>query len=409
MKLGSTFLDRLIGRLDRLDAASVQAYVLRLVREKGFLETVFNTIKEGVIVIDHALQIQYVNNAARGLLGLQEDGNGQRIDRYLREVQWSRVMDSDAEEWQRMSLQEIEVFYPVHRFLHFYLVPHRDELPDSGRIPMAILILHDVTELHQDAVKNLESQKVQAITMLAAGVAHEIGNPLNSLTIHLQLLERNLARMSAAGTPGKPADAAAAREEARELVQVALQEIGRLDGIVGNFLRAVRPVPPELAPVNVREIVTGVLEFMQEEIETRGVLAETVWPAQVPSIMGDAAQLRQAMYNIVKNAVQAMPEGGLLRMVCTETPQFLELRFADTGKGIAPEDFPHILEPYYTTRSDGSGLGLMIVDRIVRAHGGELGIESVKGAGTAFTVRLPLLDRRLRLLQAPKPETPVGA
>jgi len=391
MKNPTPFLDRLIERLSRLDPASVQTYVLRLVREKGFLETVFNTIQEGVVVIDHSLHIQYVNTAARTLLGLPEDAPGQRIDRFLREVKWPRIMESDPAEWRRMALQEIEVFYPTHRFLHFYLVPYREELPDSGgRIPMAILILHDVTALHQDAAKHLESQRVQAITMLAAGVAHEIGNPLNSLTIHLQLLQRNLAR--------HPDQAFAA--EQKELADVALEEVRRLDGIVGNFLRAVRPVPPTLEPVSLREPVTEVLDFMREEIEGRGVLVEAAWPDQVPVVMGDRDQLKQALYNLLKNAVQAMPDGGRLSLACTESDQFLELRVADTGKGIDPAAFPHILEPYYTTRPDGSGLGLMIVDRIVRAHGGELGIESVQGAGTVFTVRLPLRERRLRLLQA---------
>ncbi|MFA4944319.1 MAG: ATP-binding protein [Lentisphaeria bacterium] len=392
MKGGTHFLDRLIGRLDRLDPASVQAYVLRLVREKGFLETVFNTIKEGVVVIDHDLAIQYVNRAARSLLGLGEICAGERIDRYLREVNWRRVMTGDGGEWQRLAMQEIEVFYPVHRLLRFYLLPYRDVVPGSDRIPMAVLILHDVTELRQDAQKNLESQRVKAITMLAAGVAHEIGNPLNSLTIHLQLLDRRLRKA--------PVAAAAAAE----LVGVALQEVQRLDDIVNNFLRAVRPVPPDLQPVALRELMQEALEFMRAEIEGRGVLVETLWPAQVPIILGDKAQLTQAFYNLLKNAIQAMPEGGLLRIAGEETDEFLELRFADSGKGIPAEVFPHLLEPYYTTRAGGSGLGLVIVDRIIRAHGGELGIETQPGEGTVFTLRLPLIHRRVRLLGAPAGE-----
>ena len=220
MKPNPTFLDKLIGRLDRLDATSVQGYVLRLVREKGFLETVFNTIKEGVIVLDNANRVQFSNASARRLLGMPEECGGMRMDRFLREVDWGRVMSAEADEWRRMALQEIEVFYPEHRFITFYLVPyHADaEEPGGRKIPMAILILHDVTERHQDTQKTLESQKVQAITMLAAGVAHEIGNPLNSLMIHLQLLQRNLS--------GPRADAAAG--DSAELVEVAAD--GRASG-----------------------------------------------------------------------------------------------------------------------------------------------------------------------------------
>ncbi len=395
MKPNPTFLDKLIGRLDRLDATSVQGYVLRLVREKGFLETVFNTIKEGVVVLDAANRVQFSNAAARRLLGMPDECAGMRMDRFLREVDWPRVMNADADEWRRMALQEIEVFYPEHRFFTFYLVPYHAEAEEPGgrKIPMAILILHDVTERHQDALKAAESQKVQAITMLAAGVAHEIGNPLNSLTIHLQLLQRRLAKAK------KDADSA-------ELVDVALQEVNRLDAIVQHFLRAVRPVPPEMRRLDVHEVLAGVLEFMRREVEDRGVLVELAWPEQLPQVLGDAEQLRQAFYNIVKNAVQAMPDGGALRIAARETGQFLELRFADSGKGITPEAFAHLMEPYFSTKEEGHGLGLLIVDRIVRAHGGDLGIESVPGAGTVFTVRLPLRERRLRLLQSgAEPET----
>lgn len=391
MKPGnSNFLDRLIERLGRLDPANVQSYVLRLVREKGFLETVFNTIKEGIILIEHGLKIQYTNHAACRLLGLPDDCTGQRLDRFLREVAWSRIMDADSDEWHRMSLQEIEVFYPAHRFLTFYLVPYKADAPGGQAIPMAILILHDVTEVHADAQKTIESKKVEAITMLAAGVAHEIGNPLNSLTIHLQLLQRNLAQSREAKLA----------EEAGSLVDVALQEVGRLDAIVNNFLRAVRPAQPTMERIAIQAVLTETLGFMRPEIENRGVLVEATWPDGLPPIMGDAGQLKQAFYNIIRNSTQAMPDGGALRITAAEQGNFLEVRIADSGRGISQQDFPQILEPYFTTRADGTGLGLLIVDRIVRSHGGELGIESVAGAGTVFTVRLPLHERQVRLLQA---------
>ncbi|MCC6440791.1 MAG: PAS domain-containing protein, partial [Rhodanobacteraceae bacterium] len=290
MKTGNTFLDRLIDRLDRVDPANLQTYVLRLLREKGFFETVFNTIKEGVVVVDGNLKIQYTNNASRSLLGIRDDFFGQRIDRFLRDLDWRRLMNADAEQWHRVSLQEIEVFYPVHRFLSFYLVPFRHEETESA-IPMAILILHDVTERHQDTQKHVESQKVQAITMLAAGVAHEIGNPLNSLTIHLQLLGRRLERST---------DPELARE-ARELLDVATQEVSRLDGIINNFLRAIRPVEPQLEPLNLKTLLTELLHFVGQEIADRNILVEATWPDQLPTVLGDAGQLKQAFYNIIRN------------------------------------------------------------------------------------------------------------
>jgi len=387
---GAGFLDRLIDRLDRLDPASVQTYVLRLVREKGFFETVFNTIHEGVIVINRRLRIEYCNAASRTLLGLPEDASGQRIDRFLRDVDWDRLMSADPDEWHRISMQEIEVFYPTHRFLNFYLVPHRDA-QDEQEMPFATIIVHDVTEAHRDAADTIESEKVQAITMLAAGVAHEIGNPLNSLHIHLQLMDRRLRRLEESDST----------RDVRELLAVASDEVDRLDTIINNFLRAVRPTTPSLVPLKITQVLADSLQFMRSEIEGRSILVEATWPDLVPDIMGDADLLKQAFYNVIKNAIQAMPDGGVLRIGCRERGDMLEVSFADTGRGIPAVDLTRIMEPYYTTRSGGTGLGLMIVDRAVRSHGGELGIETAEGQGTVFTIRLPLRSRRVRLLQAP--------
>ncbi len=384
-----TLIERLADRLDELDSSSVQAYILRLVKEKGFLETVFNSIREGVLVIDQTLVIRYANEACRQLLGLHEEFVGRRIDRFLREVDWPGLMQADPEQWLRISLQEIEVFYPIHRYLSFYLVP----LPSSSgnEIRLAALILRDVTAAREVTEKTVESRRIEAITALAAGVAHEIGNPLNSLTIHLQLLRRAIKR-------SKDADLAA---EGEELLDVALQEVRRLDSIVHNFLRAVRPATPSLERVSIERILTESLEFMRREIEDRNVLVQASWPDNLPHVLADPAQLKQAFYNLIKNAIQAMSEGGVLRIVCEEQRDFLAVRFADTGKGISAQDMSRVMDPYFSTRGEGTGLGLLIVERIVRSHGGELAIDSRPGEGVVVTVRLPLRQRRLRLLAAP--------
>jgi signal transduction histidine kinase len=390
MKSNPGFLDRLIDRLDRLDPSSVQSYVLRLVKEKGFLETVFNTIREGVIVISRDLAIHYTNPAAGNLLGLPEDFSGQKISRFLRDIDWERLMSAEPEEWHRVSLQEIEVYYPIHRYLNFYLVPCKSE-EDDRDFPLATIILHDVTDRHKDTEATIETQRIRAITMLAAGVAHEIGNPLNSLNIQLQLLQRHLRRL----------DDQQVVREGNELLEVATQEVKRLDTIINNFLRAIRPTPPNMKRIRLDKVLADSLEFMRNEIEDRNILVEASWPDDLPLVMGDADQLKQAFFNLMKNALQAMPDGGLLRVGCQTREHMLELRFADTGKGISGSDLSHIMEPYYTRRVEGTGLGLFIVERVIRSHGGELGIESEEGRGTVFTIRLPLHDRRIHLLQAP--------
>lgn len=389
MKSTTGFLDRLIERMDRLDPASLQTYVLRLVREKGFLETIFNTIREGVIVIDQARRVRFVNSAAQALLGVGEDAAGQRVDRYLREVDWRQLLSADPHQWHRVSRQEIEVFYPRHRYLSFYVVPV-SSLDGDSNIPLAVLIFHDITAAHEDTEKHIESRRVEAITMLAAGVAHELGNPLNSLNIHLQLLSRSLRNIPDG----------ALRRDAQDLLAVATHEVARLDGIVTNFLHAVRPLPPQLSPLDLRVVLEETLAFMRQEIENRDIHVQAVFPDLLPRVLGDADQLKQAFYNLIKNAVQAMSGGGRLQIVCSTRPDFLDVRFIDTGGGISAEQMTHIMEPYYTTKAGGTGLGLLIVERIVRGHGGELGIASEAGQGSVFTLSLPLRERQVRLLES---------
>ncbi len=392
MPQNSTFLDRLFDRLDRLDPANVQSYVQRLVREKGFLETVFNTIHEGIVVLDQELRIRYSNQAARDLLGFGDGSDGRRLGRYVKNVDWASLVESsNLSGQQRMGVHEIEVFYPRNRLLTFYMVPHPSDEDENGLAnEQYTLIFQDVTAQRHSTEAVIESEKVEAITQLAAGVAHEIGNPLNSLTIHLQLLSRALDH----GVEGE------VLLDARELLQVALQEVSRLDSITNEFLRAVRPTLPSMDTVRIQEVLADVVRFMRHEIEDRGVRVEASLPDQLPVIRGDVAQLKQVFFNVLKNALQAMSDGGLITVECRASNDFVEIHFTDTGKGISQENLGRILEPYFTTRAGGTGLGLLIVERIVRAHGGEIGIESEEGVGTTVSVRLPRRERQARLLTA---------
>jgi signal transduction histidine kinase len=385
MHRDSTFLNRLIERLDRVDAASVQNYLLKLVREKGFLQTVFDSVREGIMVVDRDVCLVYANVAAGNLLGLPGNAVGQPLERFIRDIDWHGIMHADAEEWHRVSLREVEVFYPENRIITFYVVPLPSE-KGGDEISLAAVILQDVTENRKATQQALESERVEAITKLAAGVAHELGNPLNSLTIHLQLLAQGI------GETQSP--------EAAEWVDVCLHEVRRLDSIVNNFLRAIRPPPADMQPTEVGRVLADAIRFMRREIEDRGIRVEASLPKRLPRVMGDEALLKQAFYNIMKNAIQAMTDGGLLSIECAVSGYFVEVVFRDSGRGIPQGDMSHIMDPYFTTKDGGTGLGLMVVERICRLHGAELAIESEEKKGTTFTLRFPLKERQTRLLEA---------
>lgn len=379
-----SFIDRLTGKLDDMDSDSIQAYIFRLCKEKGFLDTVFNTIHEGVVVIDKNLRIRYRNKAASRFLGLPEDYETVRISQFLRDVDWRRLLGEDEEEWYRLSRQEIEVFYPKRRILHFYLVPNESQ---RG---IATIILNDVTESRERAESRVESEKVHVISMLAASVAHEIGNPLNSLYLHLQLLQRQVN-----------SDDDIDRDDLADLLNTAKGEVERLDSIINQFLQAVRPSKPELTMIDLKELLVDSLNFLKAEIENRRINIKCSWPDLLPQISGDANQLKQAFYNIIKNALQAMTEGGEIDIACEYDDDFVELSFSDTGKGIALDEIGEIFDPYYSSKTEGTGLGLMVVERIIRDHGAEMAINSRKTEGTDFIVKFPRYGKRMRLLPTP--------
>ena len=389
----TSFLDKLIGRIERVDPQSLQSVVLKLAREKGFLETLFNTIQEGIIVTDAEGRISYLNAAAGQLLGIDpERSMGEPLSHYLRDLDWRKIWTADKNEWRKVFTHELEVFYPQQRFLGFYIVPVADE--QNSLVTGMAIILRDVTETRQRAATALESEKLSAITLLAAGVAHEIGNPLNSLNIHLQLMERELKKLPPAQSERMRAD-----------LHVARDEIARLDQIINQFLRAIRPTQPELQPASVNDVVGETVASMWQEIDDRDILVEQELGEGLPRILLDRAQLKQAFYNIIKNALQAMQSGGILRIRTEADNTQVTVSFTDSGQGIAPEQIGRLFEPYFTTKQNGTGLGLMIVQRIVREHGGTIEVESNKDRGTTFRVKLPIHEKRTRLLEASHDES----
>jgi len=399
----TTFLDKLIERLDRLDPKSVQAQFLRLAQERGLLETIFQSIQEGVIAIDGEGRIRYANRAAERLLGFSlESAQGRPVSRYVRDIDWVRILDLDTHEWSRLISKEIEISYPEHRFLNFYVVPLSSE--DSSE-KGAVVILRDVLDERRKEEGLVESERLNAVKLLAAGVAHEIGNPLNALNIHLQLLDREIRAIAdgekSAGDPPDPATRVQEFLDLHDLVEVARNEVSRLDLIITQFLRAVRPAKPKMATCDMETLIKETLSLLKQEIQNRKIEVGIDFKDSLPKVAVDRNQIKQAFFNIIRNAFDSMPDGGALKISLSANDTFFIATFRDTGHGIKPEDLGRIFEPYHTTKRNGSGLGLMIVQRIVQDHGGQIEVVSKPETGTSFAIHLPRSERRVRLLEAP--------
>ncbi len=385
MKQG--FLDKLIERIRLVPPHEIGQYLQDLARDRGFLETIFNSLLEGVIVTNPQGNIIYLNRAACELFGLHGPEN---IGKVLSEI----VPGLSAEfitQANEVTSRDLEVFYPEHRFLNFYVAPLMSEESEHGVKTLVgrAIILRDITSTRRQTEEALATERSEVATLLASEVAHEIGNPLNSLAIHLQLLERRLAKL--------PQEQ---REELQGSLSIAANEVTRLDQIITQFLKAMRPLPLQLKSEELNNVILEVLSFLKQEIENRNISLELALAKNLPPLSLDRDQFKQALYNIIRNSFQAMKGNGTLRVVTGSDETHLWVSIGDTGGGISIEQLDKIFQPYFTTKTDGNGLGLLVVQRVVRAHGGEIMLESAEGKGLVFTIRLPRPDRHVRFLPA---------
>jgi two-component system, sporulation sensor kinase E len=379
-----TSLDRVLGRLDSLDPVNLANLVQRLAKERALFEQIFNTLQEGVLVIAMDGVIEYANEAAHRLIGLSGDAlAGQMLWRLVPGLRPSLGDEANA---ANVVAREFELTYPEPRTVRLYMVPFRSD--ERGGERRHAVILADVTHDKLTHARRIEDERTSSILLLAAGVAHELGNPLNSLTIHLQLIARKLKKLRE--TPES--------ESISESIDVCREEVARLDGIIAHFLEAIRPSPPDLSETHLSEVLADVLRFQKREFADRGIAVEAETPVSLPTVMADRAQLKQVFFNITKNAMEAMQPGGRLKIKSRADDDSVYLLFGDSGSGIRQEDLTRLFQPYHTTKPGGHGLGLMIVQRIMRAHGGQVGVESREGLGTVVTLQFPRKDRRVRML-----------
>ncbi len=336
-------------------------------------DTVVERLEDAVAIVAPSGEIMFANGAMRRILArlpLDDDPVWRRaIDEALSSrgpssTQTMRVADgSDTRDYATTA----------------YALGERD-----GRSLGAMLVARDVASRTQVASTLKYSRKIASLSKLLAGVAHEVKNPLNAMTIHLELLKQKLGGVSAVGVPG-PVDAPGALRH----VGVIADEIRRLDSVVQGFLRFSRPEELDITPVDPRTMCDEVLRVVDEEARAQSVrMVNEV--GDLPPIAVDVAMMKQALMNLVLNALQAMPTGGVLR--CSGRVlggDRVLIAVSDTGVGIPPEALPRIFDLYYTSKDGGSGIGLSMVYRAIHLHDGSVEVESTPGHGTTFRLVLP--------------------
>lgn len=379
-------LDRILGKIEDLDPTNLTILAQRLAHERRLLEAVFNIIQEGILIIDSKGIIEYSNNIANQMINLSDKDLGSAI-------LWKLVPDlarsiDFAHLARDMSVisREIHMTYPENRFVRLYMVP----LNQNNQKPLFVIILRDITEEKFLTEEMIETEKLSSLFMLAAGVAHELGNPLNSINIHLQVIQRLLAKIGISSEV----------HQIKDSVSTCINEVNRLDNIVQNFLRAIRPIQPELVELNLLELLNEVLAFQRHEMENLGIRVEIILPSSLPVVRVDRNQVKQAFFNVIKNAIHAMGKNGLLKISTEVDADYLNMHFDDNGSGIDEKHFSKIFNPYYSTKDSGSGLGMIIIQRIMRNHAGQVAIKSLPGEGTRVTLMFPLQSKQVKMLDS---------
>ncbi|TFE68359.1 two-component system sensor histidine kinase NtrB [Methylacidiphilum caldifontis] len=390
-----SFLSKLLGKFERVGPREIQSVFLSLVKEKGFLEAIFNALQEGIIVLDNLGKIKYSNLTIQRLFGVSPEYIlGKEIKQFIPLIDWSELISLG-----KVISRDFQVFYPETRYLNLSLIP-LEEIGDKNAAFIAIF--YDITTTREKTLETIESEKLNLLTILAAGVAHELGNPINALGIHFQLIEKKVKKLLHLKKDQKE------DKQLENSFAAIRSEIRRLDGIINQFLKAIRPSAPKLRLISLNQVLKQTVEFLSPEIQNLDILIDMDLDQGLPLVRADRNQLKQAFYNILKNGIEAVGKNGIIKISTHADDAFLIVSFQDNGTGISQQAMSHIFKPYFTTKTSGTGLGLLIVRRIIRDHGGEVQIESQDGKGTTVKILLPRAERLIRLLpMAEEKNTPV--
>ena len=371
-----TFANKFLSRLDKIDSKKVKEYVEQLLDDNLFFIQTLDELMEGVILLNQNSEIIFLNKSAKNfLMAKGENWLGKKAPDLFKAMGIPNPV-KDIFEHKNLSLtHQVQGLTPDDSILSVRVVPFLKENIVGG----VMVFMQDLTSYLQDVRDNIQNSKLDSIRLLSASIAHEIGNPLNSIEIYLQLIKRELAAL--------PSDSVQSIQESIEIVH---SEVRRIHQIMQDFLAAVRPLNVDYRGIDINELLKEVLQPFKQIMTSKGIHLKLIFQSNLPKVQLDSKQISQAIGNLIKNAVEAMGSSGNLIVKTELKHKMLVISLEDDGCGIPPELMGRIFEPYVTTKKSGSGLGLMVVQRIIKDHRGRIEVQSKEKHGTKILISLPV-------------------
>ncbi len=380
----SGFIQKVFEKFEKLDRNKLRSIMLELSTEKELYKLVFDSMIEGVIVTNKDHKVILINKAMQDFISISAKRiQFQELEDCNFDPEIKGILEKTLAENEKIVDQEIHL-HRTDRMYTLSVLP----LMSGEELIGHIIIMVDITEKKMREFQLRQAESLAALTTLSAGVAHEIKNPLASIDIHIQLLNREIQKFD-------PEE----MKNMKNLLAIVKEEIDRLNSIVQDFLFAVRPMNMNLSKENINDILNELIDFLKYELEEADIKVTLEFDDDLPTVLVDPKYIKQAFMNIIKNAIEAIHDGGEIHIRTDEESKGdVTVHIEDTGEGIPENIMGKIFEPYFTTRKSGTGLGLVIVYKIIKELGGDIKINSREGEGTVFSVKLPVYEKKKKLL-----------
>lgn len=378
--------EKVFARIDKFDKADVQNVIQRLVRERQLLESIFSLLKEAILIIKKNGEVDYANDSAVSLLGIDLSKN---LIFWKLSPELANIASASCSEQNKdiMLSRELLLTYPEKRYVRLYMQPfcNREEKEDRF-----VVILSDVTEEKLHTEKLIEDEKIASVLQVASEVAHEIGNPLNSIQIHLQLLQKRINACSCQKN-----------DSINYSIEVCLNEFERLNKTVKNFLNTVRSQPLKCKKQDIIPILEKTIAVLQPQLEGLDIKVDISLRNKLEPILIDEDKIQQIFFNLIKNSIEAIGNGGHLNITAQSCENILSLSFADSGKGFAPEKAAKLFKSgNQSSKHEGQGIGMLVVHKIMKEHGGTVEVLSKSGTGSVVTLKFPIEQNRIKFLKS---------